>query len=92
MNKAVTSFGLVQLFENALIGLDNATRDHLCDLPPVEVVKDFDKTIDNYEKRPATKEVTLKHLLTHTAGFNLWFTSPQIYRLGEGKKMRQAWR
>ena len=92
MNKAVTSFDLVQLFEKALIGLDNATRVHICDLPPFEAVKDFDKTIDNYEKRPAIKEVTLKHLPTHTAGLALWFTSPQIYRLGEGKKMRQAWR
>lgn len=88
MNKAITSFALVQLFEKGLIGLDNATRDHMRDLPPFEVVKDFDKTTDYDEKRPATKEVTFKHLLTHNAGLGLWFNSAQIYCLGEVKKMR----
>ena len=52
---------------------------------PVSGIKDFDEMADKYEQRLATTEVTIKHLMTHTAGFAYWFNSARLFYLGKEK-------
>ena len=92
MTKAVTSFGVMQLVDKGLIALDDPIRNHIRDLCPFEVFTDFSETSGKYEKRPATTEVSIKHLLTHTSGLAYWFNSAQLYHLGKEKTIHQSWR
>ncbi len=69
MTKAVTSVAALQLVERGKLKLDEPVAKHLPQLAKLEVLEGFDKTTGKPVLRPASKPVTLKHLLTHTSGF-----------------------
>ncbi len=68
MTEAITSLGVLQLIDQGLICPDDPMRDHIRDLPSFEDFTEFDETTGKYEKRSDATEVTIEHLLTHTAG------------------------
>jgi methyl acetate hydrolase len=73
MTKAVTSAGAMQLVEQGKLSLDEPIGKVLPDLASAQVFEGFDA--DGKAKlRPASKPITLRHLMTHTAGFcySIW--------------------
>ena len=68
MTKAVTSAAALQLVEQGKVKLDEPVAKHLPQLAKLRVLEGFDGS-GKPILRPATKPVTLKHLLTHTSGF-----------------------
>ncbi len=69
MTKAITSAAAMQLVEQGKVKLDEPVARHLPQLSKLEVLEGFDKTTGKPILRPASKPVTLAHLLTHTSGF-----------------------
>jgi methyl acetate hydrolase len=69
MTKAITSVAAMQLVERETLTLDEPVTKHLPKLSGLEVLEGFDKNTGKPVLRPASKPVTLRHLLTHTAGF-----------------------
>ena len=69
MTKAVTSVAAMQLVEQGTVTLDEPVSKHLPQLGELKVLQGFDKNTGKPILRPASKPVTLRHLLTHTAGF-----------------------
>lgn len=68
MTKAVTATAAMQLVEQGRLELDAPIGKVLPDLAQPQVLEGFDA--DGTPKlRPARKAITLRHLLTHTAGF-----------------------
>ncbi|SFN90378.1 CubicO group peptidase, beta-lactamase class C family [Bradyrhizobium sp. Ghvi] len=73
MTKAVTAAGAMQLVEQGKLSLDAPIGSVLPDLANPQVLEGFDAKGEP-KLRPAKGTITLRHLMTHTAGFayNVW--------------------
>jgi CubicO group peptidase (beta-lactamase class C family) len=69
MTKPVTSVAAMQLVENGTLTLDSEMGDLLPELKNPQI-------LENNTLRPATRKITLRHLLTHTAGYAYPFMNP----------------
>ncbi|MDE2435976.1 MAG: beta-lactamase family protein [Sphingomonadales bacterium] len=79
MTKAITSIAAMQLVEAGRLSLDAPIGDVLPELAAPEVLTGFADD-GTPQSRPATRPITLRHLLTHTAGFGYPFIHPDILR------------
>ncbi len=72
MTKAIASVAALQLVEKGLIGLDDPLDDLMPEMTSIPILT------TNGDLVTANKPITLRHLLTHTAGFGYAFRD---YRL-----------
>src|SRR5262245_38218929 len=68
MTKAITSAGAMQLVEQGKLSLEEPIGNLLPDLASPQVLEGFDAKGEP-KLRPAKGAITLRHLMTHTAGF-----------------------
>ena len=79
MTKAVTSVAAMQLVEQGRLGLDEPLAERVPDLAGIQVLEGFDAE-GAPRLRPPRRPITLRHLLTHTAGFSYTFWNETMLR------------
>jgi methyl acetate hydrolase len=79
MTKAITSTAAMQLVEQGRLALDEPIRKVLPELAAPQVLEGFSPDGDP-KLRPATRAITLRHLLAHTSGFGYHFLNANLLR------------
>ena len=82
MTKAITAVAAMQLVERGQLHLDAPATDVVPELARAQVLAGFDAS-GKPQLRAPTRAMTLKHLLTHTAGFSQDIFSADIMKYQE---------
>jgi len=66
--KAITSIAAMMLYEDGKFNLDDPVSKFIPEFKKPVILKTFNEADSSYTSEPAKKEITVRHLLTHTGG------------------------
>ncbi|MCA8929741.1 MAG: beta-lactamase family protein [Alphaproteobacteria bacterium] len=82
MTKAITCVGMLQLIEQGKAAMDQPAAELLPALANPQLLTGFDAD-GQPQLRPAKRPITVRHLLTHTCGMNIFMWDPAMARYME---------
>ena len=66
--KAITSTAVMMLWEEGKVRLDDPISKYIPEFGEAQLLGTYDETEGTYTTKPAKKQITIRHLLTHTSG------------------------
>ena len=85
MTKPITSIAVMMLVDDGKIDLDAPLTRYLPKYHQPNVLVSFDMQTGDYRTRPAQSDVTVRQLMSHTAGYGTWFLDERLLQLVDGK-------
>lgn len=76
--KAITAVAVMTLFEEGKILLDDPIKKYIPEFENPQVLLSFNEKDSTYTTRPASKDITIRNLLTHTSGISYGNGSPLL--------------
>ena len=83
MTKPITSVAIMMLVDAGKIILDDPVSNYLPEFKGRPVIDTFNEADATYTTRPAKREITIRHLMTHSSGQGYAFTDPTVKRIVE---------
>ncbi len=68
--KAITAVAVMTLFEDGKILLDDPIKKYIPEFKNPQVLISFNEKDSSYSTKAADKDITIRHLLTHTSGIS----------------------
>lgn len=68
MSKAITTVGIMQLYEQGMLDLDDPVAKYIPAFKKTQVLNTFNSNDSTFTTVPVKNPITLIHLLTHTSG------------------------
>ena len=84
MTKPITATAAMQLVEQGKLDLDAPAARYVPKIGEVQVLDGWDPA-GKPRLRAPTREITLRHLMTHTAGFGYGLWDPEVARYNEAE-------
>ena len=81
MTKPVTSVAIMMLVDEGKLKLDDEVATYLPKYKDPVVISSFNEADASFETRPAKRQITIRHLLTHTSGIGYGFASPMLTKI-----------
>jgi methyl acetate hydrolase len=81
MTKPVTSIAIMMLVDEGKLKIDDEVAKYLPKWKDPLVISRFNAADGTYETRPAKRQITIRHLLTHTSGIGYGFSSPTLTKI-----------
>ena len=73
MTKAITSIGVLKLWEQGKIGLDDPIDKYIPKFENIQVLESWNSEDTTFTVKNSTKKITVRQLLTHTSGIGYGF-------------------
>ena len=86
MTKPITSTAIMILVDEGKLKLDDELAKYLPKWKDPQVISKFNEADASFETRPAKRQITIRHLLTHTSGIGYGFASPMLTKIMEKTK------
>src|SRR4026207_636542 len=86
MTKPITSTAIMILVDEGKLKLDDELAKYLPKWKDPQVISKFNEADGSFETRPAKRQITIRHLLTHTSGIGYGFASPMLTKIMEKTK------
>lgn len=85
MTKPIGVAAIMMLVEAGKLGLDDPISKYVPEFAGRQVIASFNAADASYVTRPAAREVTIRHLLSHSSGLAYGFASDTVTRLGAAR-------
>jgi methyl acetate hydrolase len=89
MTKPVTSVAIMMLVDAGKVKLDDPVSKYLPEFKGRPVIARFNEADATYETRPAKREITIRHLMTHSSGIGYAFTNPTLKKIVDATKKNE---
>ncbi len=82
-SKAITATAVMMLWEEGKFRLDDPISKYIPEFKDPQILATFNEADSSYTTTPADKEITIRHLLTHTSGlgYGVIDGDPRIRRI-----------
>jgi methyl acetate hydrolase len=81
MTKVVTSVAVLTLVERGLVDVEAPFKTYFPEFQQPPVLQSFSPESREFVAAPAAHDITVRELLTHTAGYGYWFLNEEIRAL-----------